>query len=83
MKKKNLMSLSVFALFALAAFTSYKTLRLTTTSADLMLNENIEALTAGDESCIYRLFPCAHTSGTECVASPNTTFPTCCSKTYC
>ena len=83
MKKKNFMLLSVFALFALAAFTSYKTLRLTTTSADLMLNENIEALTAGDKPCIYRLFPCAHTSGTECVFSSNTSFPTCCLKTNC
>ena len=83
MKKKNLMSLSVFALFALAAFTSYKTLRLTTTSADLMLNENIEALTAGDKQCINRLFRCAHKYGTECVLSSKTSFTNCSLITYC
>lgn len=44
MRKKILMSVPVLALIALAAFTSYKTLGLKTTTADLMLDENIEAL---------------------------------------
>lgn len=49
MKRKILMSVSALALVVLAVFTSYKTLGLKTTTADLMLNENIEALTAGDK----------------------------------
>lgn len=47
MKKKVLMAVSVLAVVALAAFTGYKTLSSQTT-ADLMLEENVEALTAGE-----------------------------------
>lgn len=47
MKKKVLMAVSVLAVVALATFTGYKTLSPQTT-ADLMLEENVEALTAGE-----------------------------------
>lgn len=47
MKKKIFMSVSIFTVVALAAFTSHQTLSPQTT-ADLMLDENIEALTDGD-----------------------------------
>ncbi len=49
MKKKILLSVFVFAVVALAVFASYKTLNANAAVADLMLDENIEALTRGED----------------------------------
>ncbi len=84
MKKKIIISTFFIAAMALTAFTGYKTLGQKQSMSDLLLDENIEALTRGEESnCDYRLFPCAKTSGTECMASPNTMREKCCTVTYC
>ncbi len=48
MKKKNLMSASIITIVALAAFMGYNAQSSETTMADLMLDENVEALTAGE-----------------------------------
>ncbi len=84
MKKKIIISIFFIAAMALTAFIGYKTLGQKQSMSDLLLDENIEALTRGEESnCDYRLFPCAKTSGTECMASPNTMREKCCTVTYC
>ncbi len=49
MKKKLMMSVSALAVVALTAVVSQKTLGTQTAMADLMLSENIEALTAGED----------------------------------
>jgi hypothetical protein len=65
MKKKVIISTFAIAAMALMAFTGYKTFGPKKTTSDLLLDENIEALTQGEDSnCDYRLFPCAKTSGT-------------------
>lgn len=54
MRKKIFLSVSALVVVALTAFTSYKTQSSQSTMADLMLDENIEALTAGEtgkETC--------------------------------
>ena len=84
MKKKVIISTFAIATMALTAFTGYKTFGPKKSTSDLLLDENIEALTKGEDSnCDYRLFPCAKTSGTECMASPNTMREKCCTVTYC
>lgn len=84
MKKKLMMSVSALAVVALTAFTSYKTQNAQSTMANLMLDENIEALTAGESKPnFYRLFPCPHSSYTECLFSQNTQRPECWMPTYC
>ena len=84
MKKKIFISTFAIAAMALTAFTGYKTLGPKKSMSDLLLDENIEALTKGEEAnCDYRLFPCAKSSGTECMASPNTMREKCCTVTYC
>ncbi len=84
MKKKIIISIFFIAAMALTAFTGYKTFGQKQSMSDLLLDENIEALTRGEESnCDYRLFPCAKNSGTECMASPNTMREKCCTVTYC
>ena len=45
MKKKNLLSVFTLAVVALTAFTGYKAFTPKATVADLLLDENIEALT--------------------------------------
>lgn len=57
MKKKIFMSVSALTVVSLATFTSYKTLSSQTTMADLILNENIEAISA-DESETYFIKKC-------------------------
>jgi hypothetical protein len=53
MKKKILLSVFAFAVVVLAVFASYKTLNANAAVADLMLDENIEALTAREENFGY------------------------------
>lgn len=80
-----MVSAFAFTVVAFTAFTNYKTLEGKRTVANLMLDENIEALTANESKrpCLFRVFPCYHTSGTECVFSSNEQREVCCSSTYC
>lgn len=60
MKKKLMMSVSALAVVALTMFAGYKTQSSQSTMADLMLDENVEALTAGETQYT---FDCEGTTG--------------------
>lgn len=81
--KKSFLSVVALIVVGLTVFTSYKTFSPNSTVTNLMLDENIEALTAGESKpCIYRVLPCYSTSGSECGWS-NQDRETCCYKSYC
>ena len=48
MRKKTIMSAFAIAIVAMTAFAGYKTMSHQSTAADLMLDENVEALTEGE-----------------------------------
>ena len=50
MNKKVLFSLTALAVAALTSFTAYKSFTPQLSEADILLNENIEALTNGEET---------------------------------
>lgn len=52
MRKKTIMSAFAIAIVAMTAFAGYKTMSHQSTAADLMLDENVEALTQGEEATI-------------------------------
>lgn len=81
--KKIFLLVVALIVVVLTVFTSYKTFSLNSTVANLMLDENIEALTAGESKpCVYRIIPCYSTSGAECDWS-NQDRETCCYRSYC
>lgn len=52
MRKKTIMSAFAIAIVAMTAFAGYKTMSHQSTAADLMLDENVEALTQEEEPTI-------------------------------
>lgn len=52
MRKKTIISAFAIAIVAMTAFAGYKTMSHQSTAADLMLDENVEALTQGEEATI-------------------------------
>lgn len=77
MKKKILLSVFTLAVVAVTTFTSYKTFGAKATVAELMLDENIEALTQGESNELDRTrfyqrsasrcpFPCEYRTSVTC-----------------
>lgn len=73
MKKKIIISTFVIAAMALTAFTGYKTLGQKQSMSDLLLDENIEALTNGEikYGYIVKTFPCPRSYKMRITCLPN------------
>jgi hypothetical protein len=77
MKKKIFISMFAIAAMALTAFTGYKTLGPQKSTSDLLLDENIEALTQGEFGGYYLrdmhqcLKPCDYKQSVTCKLGGN------------
>lgn len=58
---------------------------LSKSEADLLLTENIEALSVGGEGkdCTLRIMPCYSSTGNECGSSSRKDLEKCCYTSYC
>ena len=77
MKRKFLFSLTALATVALASFTAYKSFTPQLSEADILLNENIEALTRGELGGLYKRssgrcsIPCEYKNWVSCKTGGN------------
>ena len=77
MKKKVIISTFAIATMALTAFTGYKTFGPKKSTSDLLLDENIEALTQGEIGGYYKkelhkcLKPCEFKQSVTCISGGN------------
>ena len=85
--KKSYSFLGMVAIVTMVAMVAYHSANVcvnSSTLSEVMLNENIEALAQSPESpSLFRLFPCYHSSATECVYSNDENRPACSTLTYC